>query len=220
MARDRLRWFGHRVRARLGLRVAAEQLESGSKADFVAYYSSRVTDCSFVNDPHHYEYPRGRWLLDRPWAGVVLEIGCGNGGFTRQIAPLVEQVVALDVSRPSLDELRALELPNVTTVESLVEDYLPAQRFDRVLMSEVIEHVKDPQLVISRALMLLRPGGELLLTTPYGRWESHEHLHEFDAPRLARLLFRDPAEQISVGYLRDGDGKRRWLTAEVVVSWD
>lgn len=216
--RRRAAWFSHRVRARLGLRVAAEQLEAGTDADVTAFYNARVTDCTFLDDPTHYEYPRARWLLDRDWNGAtVLEIGCGNGGFTRLLAPLVDQIVAFDVSRPSLDELRTLHLPNVEAIEGLIEHYRPERRFDHIVMSEVLEHVRDPGSVIEHVVSLLAPGGTLLVTTPFGHWESHEHLQEFDLRSFAKLFALESSESHRISFLRDRDGRRRWLTAELSV---
>lgn len=209
-------WVSHRVRARLGMRVAAEQLESGTDDDVATFYNARVTDCTFLDDPEHYEHPRALWLLDRDWrGGSALEIGCGNGGFTRLLAPRTDHVVALDVSRPSLDELSALHLPNVEVAQGLIEQYRPAERFDWIVMSEVIEHLRHPRMVIATVITFLRPGGTLLVTTPLGHWDSHEHLHEFDLRSFAGLFAVDPVESHRIAFLRDRDGRRRWLTAEV-----
>ncbi len=43
---------------------------------------------------------------------------------------------------------------------------LPDNDFDLVLCAETIEHVRDVQLLLSEARRVLRPGGELALTTP------------------------------------------------------
>jgi 2-polyprenyl-3-methyl-5-hydroxy-6-metoxy-1,4-benzoquinol methylase len=41
------------------------------------------------------------------------------------------------------------------------------ESFDGVILSEVLEHVPDPGRVLSEAVRLLRPGGCLLLCTPF-----------------------------------------------------
>lgn len=210
------RWLSHRVRYRLGFRVAAEQLESGTDADITAYYGGRVTDCEFLTDPAHYEHPRAGWLLDRRWhGGTVLEVGCGNGGFTRLVSPLVDRVVALDISRVSLDQVRALGLPNVETVEALIERYSPTDRFDWIIMSEVLEHLRAPRDTIASVATLLKPGGTLLITTPHGHWDSDEHLQEFTMSSFAALIAQVRPERMCISFLRDREGQRRWLTAEV-----
>ena len=71
------------LRFRLGLRVAAPELEYGDDQEVSKFYSARVTDCDFLGDPDHYEYPRAQWIVDQVEGGSLLEIGCGNGGMTR-----------------------------------------------------------------------------------------------------------------------------------------
>ncbi|MER3428136.1 MAG: hypothetical protein C4334_08550 [Pyrinomonas sp.] len=203
------------IRWRLGLRVAATELEVGDDGSFAAFYSSRITDCNFLSDPTHYEYPRAKWVLDRVSGGIVLEVGCGNGGMTRLLASQADLIVALDVSSLSLRELEGLKLPNVEIVQAFIEGYRPDRRFDWIVMTEVLEHVRRPKQVVRHCLSLLKPGGTLLITTPHGHWESNEHLHEFDLVSFGDILVKTEAETIKLGYLRDRENRRRWLIAEV-----
>jgi 2-polyprenyl-3-methyl-5-hydroxy-6-metoxy-1,4-benzoquinol methylase len=195
--------------------VAAAALEEGTDESVANFYSSRVTGCEFLEDPTHYEHPRARWVLEHVNGGSLLEIGCGNGGMTRLIAPRVNEVVAFDVSAPSLEELKKLNLPNVTTAQGLIENFEPGREFDLVVLSEVIEHIRKPLPVVERALAFLRGGGRLLITTPNGHWESDEHLHEFSLASFSQLLAGTGCEAFEVSYLRDRDNRRRWLTAVV-----
>ena len=49
---------------------------------------------------------------------------------------------------------------------------------------------------------VLTPGGTLLLTMPYGRYEDHGWLQQFDAERIARLKQRFGGEVKSEAYYR------------------
>jgi SAM-dependent methyltransferase len=48
----------------------------------------------------------------------------------------------------------------------------PDGSFDGILSTQVLEHVEDPAFYLGDAFRMLRPGGELLLTT-HGIWEDH-----------------------------------------------
>ena len=206
------------LRWRLGFRVAAPQLEQGTDDSITEFYSARVTDCRFLGDPDHYESPRVRWILDKVRSGSLLEVGCGNVGMTCLIAPQVERVVALDVSTPSIEAMEKLGLQNVEPVRALVERFEPDRRFDWIVMSEVIEHLRRPSEVVRKLVGQLEPGGSLVLTTPNGHWESDEHLHVFSFTSLAKMLSDTSAETLSLTYLRDAKGRRRWLGARLVAA--
>jgi ubiquinone/menaquinone biosynthesis C-methylase UbiE len=201
------------MRWRLGMRVAAPALESGNPDQIARFYDARVTECRFLSDPAHYEHPRAQWVVDRVSGGSLLEVGCGDGGMTVQLAPRVDTLLALDVSRPSLAALEQLQLANVRTVHGMVETFESEQRFDRVVMSEVVEHLPHPRAAVEASLRFLGPGGRLLVTTPHGHWESDEHLHEFSFSSFLDLFRVPEVERLEVGYIRDRENRRRWLYA-------
>jgi 2-polyprenyl-3-methyl-5-hydroxy-6-metoxy-1,4-benzoquinol methylase len=51
-----------------------------------------------------------------------------------------------------------------------VEDFETTQRFDLILLLNLIEHVRDPRQVLSKAKKLLAPGGLIVIKTP--NWEA------------------------------------------------
>lgn len=77
---------------------------------------------------------------------------------------------------------------------------LQAGDFDAVFMCDFIEHVRDPRAVLQKAFSLLKPGGQLAITTPDGgslscrlmssSWPHYktEHLFYFSQKNLPILL--------------------------------
>ncbi len=210
-ARNAIRW-------RLGLPVIAEALQRGTDGDVRAFYNSRLTDCDFLADPDHYERPRAEWILGQVKDGNLLEVGCGNGGMTGLLSPLVERIVAVDVSGNSLRKLQARQLPNVRIAEALIEEWETGEHFEWILLCDILEHLRNPEEIVRRCVKWLAPGGYLLITVPNGRWESNEHLHEFTLSSLTDILASTEGEAIAVSHLRDREGKRRWLVGKVMGS--
>lgn len=105
-----------------------------------------------------------RELLARRPLGRVLDIGCHDGQFTRQVIA-DGCVVGLDVSEAAL---RAAAQRDVRAVRGQVEARLPFRdaSFATVLAAEVLEHVFDTQAVITELGRVLQPAGWLLITTP------------------------------------------------------
>lgn len=98
----------------------------------------------------------------------VLDMGCGRGfylKFTRELYPEAD-VIGVELDRPLLDRARA-EVPGVRTLSADVRRLPFADAaFDRVVFSEVIEHVDDDAAALAELLRVTAPGGVLALTTP------------------------------------------------------
>ena len=93
----------------------------------------------------------------------LLDIGCGyNAPLLRAVEPYVREAVGIDPSAPSI------EGPRLRTVRATFESAMPfgAGSFDIVTMLAVLEHLSNPEQVISEIARVLRPGGQLVLTVP------------------------------------------------------
>lgn len=203
------------VRRLLLRKKVAGDLLAGTDESVQRYYNSRKSECHFLLDPSHYEYPRIGWMLEEIRDGVVLEVGAADGGMTRLLAPRVGRVVALDLCRESLQSIEELGLANVETCCEFVERYVPPAPFDWMVMSEVVEHLRKPEQVLQRCVGWLRQGGKLLLSTPLGHWDSIEHLQEFDMASWCTLLGASGARSISAFTIPDHEGRDRWLGARL-----
>ena len=139
-------------------------------------------------DPRHVAFVRG---LGR--VGRALDLGCGDGRLTAEID--AAEVVAADVSEVALERARR-RLPRAEIVQLEADEPLPLadNEFDLVLCAETIEHVRDVQLLLSEAWRVLRPGGQLVLTTPAARRlmstpdPLSPHIRFFNRRSLRRLL--------------------------------
>ena len=106
----------------------------------------------------------------------LLEIGCGAGNLLLQATVAGSFPVALDLSMQALtfvySRLEATkshrEAPIGFACTQAVGESLPlmSESFDCVLLSEVIEHLEEPQVSLREAVRVLGPGGRLLITTP------------------------------------------------------
>ncbi|MFJ9035959.1 class I SAM-dependent methyltransferase [Streptomyces sp. NPDC102406] len=99
---------------------------------------------------------------------TVLDVGCGDGSAAAVAARLLpgHRLVGVDWSQDALRRA-AGRLPDVVRGE--LSGYgLPFQdaAVDAVLLSEVIEHLVDPDAALDELHRVLRPGGHLMLSTP------------------------------------------------------
>ena len=97
---------------------------------------------------------------------TVLEVGCGLGHFTYALRQAGYDAKGIDLSPDAVDAARARygDFYEARSVESLVAS--SQERFDAIVMVEIIEHLEQPVSVLREAMGLLNPGGQLVLTTP------------------------------------------------------
>jgi 2-polyprenyl-3-methyl-5-hydroxy-6-metoxy-1,4-benzoquinol methylase len=96
----------------------------------------------------------------------IAEIGSGGGHVLRMFSQA--RLTAIDVSSVYLDIARKnLKGYDVRFLKGEVDKMdLPPESFDRVICTEVLEHVVDPEAVLAAIARLLRPSGVAVITIP------------------------------------------------------
>ena len=109
----------------------------------------------------------------------ILDLGCGFGRHAFEAARRGANVVALDAGREEVEGVAAtfaamvqageLTTPNLHTA-SVQGDALalpfPDGAFDRVICSEVLEHIPNDVGAMRELARVLRPGGTMAITVP------------------------------------------------------
>lgn len=112
---------------------------------------------------HEIAYAR---LLDRCAGRVVLEAGSGEGYGANMIADVAERVIGLDYDDSAVAHVRA-RYPRVEMMQGNLADLpLGNDSVDIVVNFQVIEHLWDQAQFLRECLRVLRPGGQLLISTP------------------------------------------------------
>lgn len=118
----------------------------------------------------HIKWPKLRKFVPVDKGITIVDFGCGQGAILEELKKLNPdaQYMGLDVSESALEKARE-RLPNVefhliTDGEKLS---LADASVDFIFSSEVIEHIYDTENALSEIARVLKPGGQVLLTTPY-----------------------------------------------------
>ncbi len=132
-----------------------------------------------------------RALLQLLDTGAVLDIASGDGVLAELLAPHAQRVVCVDASAKVVGAARS-RLQTQRNVEVRLGDMhaldLPDAGFDLVLMLHALTYSAQPARALAEAARVLRPGGQLLLTT----LARHEH-------RAAVV----PYDHVNLGFRRE-----------------
>jgi len=103
-------------------------------------------------------------------SAAVLDLGCGNGYLAGKVSELGHEVTGCDYSASGIEwarsEREGVKLFQHDITTSAMPDEF-TNSFDVVISSEVIEHLLLPRRLIESALGVLKPGGLLVISTPY-----------------------------------------------------
>lgn len=105
---------------------------------------------------------------------IGLEFGCCDGFMTSLIAPLVRDLTVVDGSISFIEMAKKRAPNNVSFVHTLFEDFAPAQQYDYIFATYVLEHVADAVGFLNAARKLLKSEGLLFIVVPNARALSRQ----------------------------------------------
>ncbi|MEV4534414.1 methyltransferase domain-containing protein [Asanoa sp. NPDC049518] len=93
----------------------------------------------------------------------LLDVGCGPGTITADLAARVGSVTAIETAPPALDAARAVAAERGVDIDFAVEDVhalsFDDNSFDVVHAHQVLQHVADPVTALREMARVCRPGG-------------------------------------------------------------
>lgn len=151
-----------------------------------------------------------RYYFATPYVkGRVLDIACGSGYGTHFVAKMCkhdcEEIVGVDIDADTIQyATKRYQHPLVTYQKGDVLSPTLVQeigQFDTVMSFETLEHVRDEKQFVKQMYNLLKPGGALILSTPFGKGRDKTCCIPFHYFQLTReefeALFRNaPFERV------------------------
>lgn len=140
---------------------------------------------SILINPYYFVKKGIYWGLkknSRYISGRLLDFGCGNKSY--QYLFNVDNYIGIDAYRIGHDHTRE----PIDVFYNGRDVPFKEKSFDSVLCIEVCEHLFDVDKAFSEINRVLRPGGIILITTPF-IWEEHEQ--PFDFGRYTEFGLKD-----------------------------
>ncbi|GEM_PF-488481 len=141
---------------------------------------------------------RSEFLPMLPQGYSHLEVGPGHGAlmYLTVTDPRHGKAVGWDVSPGSIEATRrTLEVIGIDNkVELVCQDMFDApsqsDRFDSIVVSELLEHLEDPLKALKSLIKALKPGGHILVNMPANS-PAPDHLYLIDKPHEMTDLMKE-----------------------------
>ena len=162
--------------------------------------------------------------------GNVLDIGCGNIRYTKELSNPEIKYLGLEPNpdESTIDEANLCMTSNPgnkkknhnpNIINTTFEDFNPDTAFDNILLLRSINHIKRPDLAISKCCDMLDKGGKILICDnsvfgllqnikgkgnipmtgePGREWEHYHNLHLSDIKRLISSMPLDIVESSDI----------------------
>lgn len=95
--------------------------------------------------------------------GKVLDLGCGDGDYAKRLKGLGFDVIAGDIDIARFNYKNEIEFKHCDITKEMP---FPDKTFDYVLLMEVIEHLRNPYIVLPEINRIIKEGGYLIASTP------------------------------------------------------
>ncbi len=173
-----------------------------------------------------YLAPRRDWLLEKLRNITkdnknikILDIGSWTGAISNFIYQNgYQNITCIDISEKVVD-LGKNQFPYFNWICADIEDYINSEKYDVILMCEVLEHVIDPKKVIAKVCTWLNKNGCILYTIPsedtvFGEKmgnNSSEHISKIEYNYLTTIS--DDIERLHT--YNDGKLTYDWYTGSI-----
>jgi len=129
-------------------------------------------------------------ILKNSKDAAILEVGSGLGYFTYALHKSGYNVTGLDISRESVDKANKKYgdyyiCADVTTYNQ------SAEKYDLIILTEVIEHLNEPMEFLQSLLSLLKETGHIILTTPNKSFFPEDSIWISDLPPVHGWWFSE-----------------------------
>lgn len=127
---------------------------------------------------------RIHWMLDNVSGNTIIDVGCSQGIVSILLAKAGNNVVGIDLAKESIDyakmDKEKEKLGN--NLNFICDDFLTYkfnQKFDCIIMGEILEHTFSPTLFLDKAKELLNENGRLIITVPFGINPFPDHMRTY-----------------------------------------
>lgn len=138
--------------------------------------------------------------------GRLLDVGCNEGRGLIRYQSSGYSVEGLELNSKAADVAR---MKGFVVHSDLIEQFEPSQKYDVVVLSNVLEHSLNPAEMLIHVARILNPGGQVWISCPnsqswlrtvFGRfwinWHVPFHISHFSTRTLTEILHKSGFEPV------------------------
>lgn len=152
-------------------KINPKNLEKHKLKSLAVFYENLA---SKYGDAGYYTHPIGICrkrkiikMIDPQKDDVICDLGCGEGNLSRDIVKKAKKIYGVDISPTRVKKARKNGIDAVCA--DVCSTPFKSNYFDKVICSEVIEHVINPKELIRELNRILKKGGIAALTVPFNQ---------------------------------------------------
>ena len=128
----------------------------------------------------------------------VLDVGCGVGNISLEISKLGCKVTGIDIDKESIEYAKKRSIKNCTFLVSNAHSLIIKEKFDVIICSEVLEHLKHPERLIEFVSKNIKKSGFVFISIPngYGPSELSVSPRRFIGKMLKKMHLYDQARNL------------------------
>lgn len=139
---------------------------------------------------------RINWILSNVNRGdTVLDIGCSQGIISILAAQKAKSVTGIDIEASAIETAQKILVEEYKELSDKVvffcEDFMEShidKKYDRIIITEVIEHLNSPEDFLRKADSCLNSNGTIILSVPLGISDHPDHKITFYLSNFTTLL--------------------------------
>lgn len=158
----------------------------------------------FIKDQLYFDHKKGR----------LLDVGTGNGNYLSVLQSWGWDAYGIEINPEAVKSAKKSGLKKIFQ-GTVFSHKFPANYFDVIRYSHVIEHVLLPKKELQKVFNLLKPGGKVIIDLPninsiffqifrqyWYPLETPRHLWQFSDKTIESLLLRTGFEKINIHYIQ------------------
>ena len=149
-------------------------------------------------------------------SGTLLDIGCGTGYTLMELKKRGWKTYGIEIEKKMVEKAKSLGLDQVKEGDAVKLPW-SQNKFDAVLMLDVLEHVREEEKALAEAYRVLKQGGILILNCPAYNWlwsyhdDSAKHMRRYTRRQLKQKV-------IKTGFSIDKATYLNWLLFPIVAG--